>query len=44
MNSQIKDVIIMSNEGKAIHFDVSTYAEEDSKWYMDALKNAKRNT
>jgi len=44
MNSQIKDVIIMSNEGKAHHFDVSTYAEEDSKWYTDALKNAKRNT
>ena len=44
MNSQIKDVVIMSNEGKPLHFDVSTYAEEDSKWYMGVLKNAKRNT
>jgi len=44
MNSQIKDVVIMSNEGKAMHFDVSSYAEEDSKWYMEALKNSKKAT
>ena len=44
MNSQIKDVIILSSEGNSLHFDVSSYAEEDSKWYMEALKNAKRNT
>jgi len=41
MNSQIKEVVILSNESKAIHSDVSTYAEEDSSWYMDALKKAK---
>jgi dCMP deaminase len=41
MNSQIKEVVILSNEGKAIHSDVSSYAKEDSEWYMDALKKAK---
>jgi hypothetical protein len=44
MNSQIKEVVILSNEGKALHSDVSTYAEEDSRWYTDALKKAKGNT
>ena len=44
MNSQIKDVIILSSEGKPLHSEVSAYAEEDSKWYMEALKNTKRNT
>ena len=44
INSQIRDVIILSNEGNPIHYDVNSYAEEDSKWYMEALKNAKRST
>ena len=44
MNSQIKDVIILSSEGKPIHFDVSGYAKEDSDWYLGAMKNTKRNT
>ena len=44
MNSQIKDVIILSSEGKPIHYDVSEYAEEDSNWYMEVLRKAKRST
>jgi dCMP deaminase len=43
INSQIKDVIILSSEGNPIHYDVNSYAEEDSKWYMKAL-NDKRST
>jgi dCMP deaminase len=44
MNSQIRDVIILSNEGSPIHYDVNSYAEEDSRWYMEALRNSKRIT
>ena len=44
INSQIKGVIILSNDDKSLHFDVSGYAAEDSKWYTDALRNTKRNT
>jgi len=44
INSQIKEVIILGNEGKSLHFDVSSYATDDSKWYTDALKNVKVNT
>jgi len=44
MNSQIRDVIILSNEGSPIHYDVNSYAEEDSRWYMEALRNYKRST
>jgi len=43
MNSQIKDVIILSSEGKPIHYDVSEYAEEDSNWYMEVLRKAMRS-
>jgi hypothetical protein len=44
MNSQIKEVVILSNEGKPLRFDVSSYAEDDTKWYTDSLKNAKKTT
>ena len=44
INSQIKDVIILSSEGDPIHYDVSSYAEEDSSWYMEALRNTRRST
>lgn len=44
MNSQIRDVIILSNEGSPIHYDVNSYAEEDSRWYMESLRNSKRIT
>jgi hypothetical protein len=44
MNSQIKEVVILSNEGKPLRSDVSSYAEEDTKWYTDAIKNAKMTT
>jgi hypothetical protein len=42
MNSQIKEVIILSNEGKPLRSEVLTYAAEDTKWYTDALKHDKR--
>ncbi len=42
MNSQIKEVVILSDDGKPIHNDVSTYAVEDTKWYMKAMSDAKR--
>ena len=41
INSQIKEVIIMSDEGAPIKYVVSDYAEEDSKWYQEMLENAK---
>ena len=41
---QIKEVVILSNEGKALHSEVATYADEDSRWYTDALKKAKAHT
>lgn len=44
MNSQIKEVIILSNESKPLRSEVSTYAAEDTKWYIDALKHAKKTT
>jgi dCMP deaminase len=42
MNSQIKEVIVLSSDGKPIHSEVSEFAQEDSEWYMDALKKAKK--
>ncbi|MGD0804063.1 MAG: dCMP deaminase family protein [Candidatus Bathyarchaeia archaeon] len=44
MNSQIKEVIILSSEGKPLRAEVSDYAEEDTMWYMNALKTAKKST
>ncbi len=41
MNSQIKEVIILSDDGRPIRSDVSTYAVEDTKWYMKAMQDAK---
>jgi len=41
INSQIGKVVIMSSEGKPLHFDVADYAKEDSDWYQDALRKAK---
>jgi dCMP deaminase len=42
LNSQIKEVIILSDEGKAIHFIVTDYAISDTKWYSDALKKIQK--
>jgi len=42
MNSQIKDVIILSSEGKPILSNVSDYAKEDSEWYINLLNNVKK--
>jgi dCMP deaminase len=42
MNSQIKDVVILSSEGKPILFNVSEYAKEDSEWYLNLLTNVKQ--
>jgi dCMP deaminase len=41
INSQIGSVVIMSNEGKSLYFDVADYVKEDSNWYQDALEKAK---
>lgn len=41
MNSQIKEVIILSDENAPIHVDVSNYAKDDSKWYLEALAKAR---
>ncbi len=43
MNSQIADVVILSDEGKPLHFDVGTYAREDSEWYVRELDKAKES-
>jgi len=43
MNSQIKEVVIMSDDGKAVHFDVSRYSDEDTNWYLEEYKKAKMN-
>ena len=40
MNSQIKEVIILSDEGKPLHYDVGTYAKEDSDWYVQEYGKA----
>jgi len=42
MNSQIKDVIILSSEEKPILSNVSDYAKEDSEWYINLLNNVKK--
>jgi dCMP deaminase len=42
MNSQIKEVIILSDDNKPIHSDVSAYAVEDTKWYMKSMQEVKR--
>jgi len=42
MNSQIKDVIILSSEGKPILSNVSDYAKKDSEWYINLLNNVKK--
>jgi dCMP deaminase len=41
INSQIGSVVIMSNEGEPLYFDVADYVKEDSNWYQDALEKAK---
>ncbi len=41
MNSQIKNVVIMSDDRKAIHYDVSQYSKEDSDWYRESLEKVK---
>ena len=43
VNSQIKEVVIISDDGKALHFDVSHYSEEDTNWYLEEYKKAKEN-
>jgi dCMP deaminase len=42
MNSQIKEVVILSSSGEAVHYDVTDYAKEDTEWYLDALKKSKK--
>ncbi|MBM3292684.1 cytidine deaminase [Candidatus Bathyarchaeota archaeon] len=42
LNSQIKEVVILSDEGKAQRYDVMDYAVCDTKWYTDALKKIKK--
>jgi dCMP deaminase len=41
MNSQIKSVIIMSDDHKALQYDVNQYSKEDSDWYIESLRKLK---
>lgn len=42
LNSQINEVVILSDEGKALHYDVVDYAINDTKWYVDSLTKTKK--
>jgi dCMP deaminase len=41
MNSQIKNVVILSDDRKAVYYEVNQYSKEDSDWYRESLNKAR---
>jgi dCMP deaminase len=44
INSQIKEVVILRDDGKPMTIDVKEYIEADSQWYKDILGKARENS
>ena len=40
INSQIKEVIILKNDGTPMIFNVQDYVKQDSEWYLELLKKS----
>ena len=41
INSQIEEVVILSDDGTPLEVKISEYIEDDSKWYQELLQKAK---
>lgn len=42
INSQIKEVVVLKDDGEPVTIDVKEYIEADSRWYMEMLGKARR--
>ncbi|MGQ9679818.1 MAG: deoxycytidylate deaminase [Candidatus Bathyarchaeia archaeon] len=43
INSEIEEVIILDDKGNFLHFNVKDWVIEDSEWYRESLKKARRD-
>jgi len=43
INSRIKEVVILKDDGKPLRVDVEEYVKADSEWYKAALEEARKS-
>jgi len=43
INSQIKEVVILRDDGTPMTVDVAEYVEGDTRWYKKLLEEARRS-